>query len=179
MRLRLLPLIVMVVVMVLGGVFLHGLIAGRETYAVGGNAEAARFSGIRVGWATMRVYVLMGMCCGVAAVVDLGRFLATNTAAGTGYELQVIASAVVGGASLTGGRGTALGALLGTLIIAVIENGIPIVRWRPENTKVIVGASIIVAVGIDRLSEYLVRRRGRRRRKHEGTKNTKSHEEDQ
>ena len=161
-HLRLVPVIVMLIVGLFGALYLHALVAGRETYAIGGNIEAARFSGIRVGCATLRVYVLMGLCAGVAAVVHLGRFNSTSTNDGSGYELLVIASAVVGGASLTGGRGTALGALLGTLIISLIDNGILILHWRTENTKVIVGASIIIAVAIDRFSDYLVRRRTKR-----------------
>jgi ribose/xylose/arabinose/galactoside ABC-type transport system permease subunit len=160
--LRWVPVFVMLVVVAIGAVFLHGLVAGRETYAIGGNPEAARFSGIRVWWATMRVYILMGLCAGVAAVVHLGKFNSTSTNDGRGYELLVIASAVVGGASLTGGRGTALGALLGTLVITLIDNGITVMHWATENTKVIIGAAIIVAVGIDRFSDYMARRGGRR-----------------
>jgi ribose/xylose/arabinose/galactoside ABC-type transport system permease subunit len=154
------PAIIMVVVMICGAIFLQMLVAGRETYAVGGNAEAARFSGIRVWWATLRVYIIMGICCGIAAIVHLGRWKSTSTDDGQGYELLVIASAVVGGASLTGGRGTALGALLGTLVITLIDNGINTLQWSTQYTKVIVGIAILVAVSIDRLSDYLARRRG-------------------
>jgi ribose/xylose/arabinose/galactoside ABC-type transport system permease subunit len=152
------PVIVMIVVILAGAVFLHLMVAGRETYAVGGNAEAARFSGIRVGWVTLRVYLLMGVCCGIAAVVQLGRFGTGRTGLGEGDELMVIAAAVVGGASLTGGRGTALGALLGALVIAVIVNGISVLSWPQENTKVIVGIAIITAVAVDRFSIFLSRR---------------------
>ena len=160
--LRWVPVFVMLVVVAIGAVFLHALVAGRETYAIGGNPEAARFSGIRVWWATMRVYILMGLCAGIAAVVHLGKFNSTSTNDGRGYELLVIASAVVGGASLIGGRGTALGALLGTLVITLIDNGILIMHWRTENTKVIIGAAIILAVGIDRISDFMARRGSRR-----------------
>lgn len=160
--LELVPLIIMLVVVILGILYLQTTIAGRETYAVGGNEEAARFSGIRVWWAGMRVYIIMGACCGVAAVVELGRFGSTATNAGDGYELTVIASAVVGGASLTGGRGTSLGALLGTLVIASLENGILTMQWDTNYTKIIVGSSIIIAVSVDRLSAYYLRsRKGR------------------
>jgi len=158
-RLRLVPAIIMLIVVVLGAIFLQLLVVGRETYAVGGNTEAARFSGIRVWWATMRVYVIMGVCAGVAAVVHLGKYNSVSTNDGNGYELLVIASAVVGGASLLGGRGTAIGALLGTLVISLIDNGILILRWRTDTTKIIIGASIILAVGIDNLSLYIMKRR--------------------
>jgi len=161
MGLRLVPVLVMLAVVGAGWVFLQLMVAGRETYAVGGNAEAARFSGIRVGWATMRVYLVMGICAGVAALVQLGRFNSASTDNGSGDELLVIAAAVVGGASLVGGRGTALGALLGALVIKLIDNGILILRLNTEYTKVIVGASIIIAVAVDRFSEYLHERRSR------------------
>ena len=84
-------------------------------------------------------------------MVSLGRFGTASTSTGTGYELTVIAAAVVGGASLTGGRGTAIGALLGTLVIALIENGIIILRLAQEYRLIIIGLAIIVAVSLDRL----------------------------
>jgi ribose/xylose/arabinose/galactoside ABC-type transport system permease subunit len=156
------PINIALVVVGLVMLFLQTTVAGRETYAVGGNLEAARFSGIRTGWAVMRVYVIMGICCGIAAVVELGRFGSAATNAGDGYELTVIASAVVGGASLLGGRGTALGALLGTLVITSLENGILTMQWDTNYTRIIVGGSIILAVSVDRLSDYFFRggRRG-------------------
>ncbi len=145
----------------LGWFYLRMLVAGRETYAIGGNEEAARFSGLRVGWIKLRTYALTGLCAGLAGLVSVGRFGTASTSTGSGYELTVIAAAVVGGASLLGGRGTALGALLGTLVIALIENGIIILRLAQEYRLVIIGLAIIVAVSLDRLSAYL---RSRRRR---------------
>ena len=154
------PLVIMLGCVALGWFYLRLLVAGRETYAVGGNEEAARFSGLRVGWIKLRTYALAGLCAGIAGMVSVGRFGTASTSTGTGYELTVIAAAVVGGASLSGGRGTALGALLGTLVIALIENGIIILRLAQEYRLVIIGLAIIVAVSLDRLSSYL---RGRDR----------------
>ncbi|HEX7260369.1 MAG TPA: hypothetical protein VF258_00990, partial [Luteolibacter sp.] len=93
-----------------------------------------------------------GLAAGLAGMVSLGRFGTASTSTASGYELTVIASAVVGGASLSGGRGTAIGALLGTLIIALIENGIIILRLAQEYRLVIIGLAIIIAVSLDRLS---------------------------
>lgn len=149
------PLFIMLVCVALGWIYLRYLIAGRETYAIGGNEEAARFSGLGVNRIKMRTYAISGLCAGLAGMVSLGRFGTASTSTGTGYELTVIAAAVVGGASLIGGRGTALGALLGTLIIALIENGIIILRMAQEYRLVIVGLAIIVAVSLDRLSLFL------------------------
>jgi ribose/xylose/arabinose/galactoside ABC-type transport system permease subunit len=153
------PLIIMLICIAAGAFYLRMLVAGRETYAIGGNEEAARFSGLRVGWIKLRTYALAGLCAGIAGMVSVGRFGTASTSTGTGYELTVIAAAVVGGASLLGGRGTALGALLGTLIIALIENGIIILRLAQEYRLVIIGLAIIVAVSLDRLGSHLRSRR--------------------
>ncbi len=153
------PLIIMLICVAVGWFYLRMMVAGRETYVIGGNEEAARFSGLRVGWIKLRTYALAGLAAGVGGMVSLGRFGTASTSTGTGYELTVIAAAVVGGASLTGGRGTAIGALLGTLVIALIENGIIILRLAQEYRLIIIGLAIIVAVSLDRLSTYMHSRR--------------------
>jgi ribose/xylose/arabinose/galactoside ABC-type transport system permease subunit len=157
--LQFMPMVIMLIFVILGWIYLHLMVAGRETYAVGGNEEAARFSGLRVGAIKLRVYAIAGLAAGMAGMVSLGRFGTASTSTGTGYELTVIAAAVVGGASLSGGRGTALGALLGTLIIALIENGIYILHLEQEYRSIIIGVAIIIAVALDRFSEYVRNRR--------------------
>jgi ribose/xylose/arabinose/galactoside ABC-type transport system permease subunit len=156
---RPMPMVVMLFVAVIGGLYLSQTAGGREIYAVGGNEEAARFSGLRTKRIKLRVYAVAGLTAGIAGMVWLGRFGATSTGSGEGYELTVIAAAVVGGASLTGGKGTALGALLGTIIIAMIQDGIITLHWKTEYQKIIVGSAIIVAVAVDKISEYLRQRR--------------------
>jgi ribose/xylose/arabinose/galactoside ABC-type transport system permease subunit len=165
------PMLIMLAVMLMGWVYLQFMIGGRETYAIGGNEEAARFSGIRVGAVKLRSYVLCGACAGIAGMVNCGFYKSAATITGYGYELDVIAAAVVGGASLSGGRGTALGAVLGTLVITLITDGISLLAnyeykvgsWsltvRQEWKMIIVGASIIIAVAVDRLSDRLRDRR--------------------
>jgi ribose/xylose/arabinose/galactoside ABC-type transport system permease subunit len=152
---QLMPLILMLIVGAVGWFYLRATIAGRETFAVGGNEEASRFSGIRVSWVKLRVYAISGLTAGIAGALSLGWFSTASSNTGTGYELSVIAAAVVGGASLTGGRGTAIGALLGALVIRMIENGILKMHLNQEYSQIIVGSAIIIAVSIDRLSEYL------------------------
>lgn len=153
---RPMPMIVMLLCVAAGAVFLHLTVAGRKTYAIGGNEEAARFSGIRVGSVKLLVYALSGLTAGVAGMVSLGRFATISTNTASGYELMVIAAAVVGGASLMGGRGTAIGALLGTLVIAIIGNGIYTLHLDEEYRSIIVGTAIIVAAALDsRLSQRL------------------------
>jgi ribose/xylose/arabinose/galactoside ABC-type transport system permease subunit len=155
----------MLLCIIVGWVFLSHTVAGREIYALGGNEEAARFSGLAVGRIKLRAYALSGLAAGIAGMISTGYFGSANTATGEGYELTVIAAAVVGGASLTGGRGSALGAVLGALVIKLIENGIYVLKKIPlgfvtlslskEYSKIIIGLAIIVAVAVDRLSEYL------------------------
>jgi ribose/xylose/arabinose/galactoside ABC-type transport system permease subunit len=169
------PIVIMVLCLAAGWIYLRHTVWGRETYAVGGNEEAARYSGIRLKWVKMRVYALCGLCAGIAGMLTCGYFKSAQTTTGDGYELNVIAAAVVGGASLTGGRGTALGAVLGMLVLQLIENGIfvlgrinlgfvsfPVVK---EDTKLIMGVSILVAVMIDQLSMHLQSRRSARLRR--------------
>ncbi|MBC8108291.1 MAG: ABC transporter permease [Anaerolineae bacterium] len=158
---RLMPMVVMLVWVMLGAFFIRRLVAGRETYAIGGNEEAARFSGLRVNGIKIRVYALSGLSAGLAGLVALGRFGTVSTNSGSGYELTVIAAAVVGGASLTGGRGTAMGALLGALVIRMIENGIDVLKLNQQYGQIIVGSAIIVAAAIDRFSEHAAKRRAR------------------
>jgi ribose/xylose/arabinose/galactoside ABC-type transport system permease subunit len=163
------PMIVMLAVMAVGWLYLRWMVWGRETYAVGGNEEAARFSGIPVGAVKLRAYLICGLCAGIAGMISCGYYESAATNTGLGYELMVIAAAVVGGASLSGGRGTALGAVLGTLVIQLIDNGISIlneinlgfarVRVSKEYTQIIVGIAIIIAVAVDRLSEFIQNRR--------------------
>lgn len=156
---RPMPMVVMLVVTIIGGLYLSKTVGGREIYAVGGNEQAAKFSGLPVNQIKLRVYAVAGLTAGIAGMVWLGRFGATSTGSATGYELTVIAAAVVGGASLTGGKGTALGALLGTIIIAMIQDGIITLHWKTEYQLIIVGSAIIIAVAIDSISGYFRQRR--------------------
>ena len=97
------PMLMMLAWVLAAWVFLSHMVAGRQVYAVGGNEEAARFSGIAINRVKLRMYALSGLSAGLAGLVSTGFYVSANTATGEGYELMVIAAAVVGGASLTGG----------------------------------------------------------------------------
>jgi ribose/xylose/arabinose/galactoside ABC-type transport system permease subunit len=124
---------------------------GRAVFAVGGNETAAEFSGVSVGFVQASVYVIAGVLAavsGVALAVVQGQGKADLA---TGYELDIIASAVVGGASLAGGRGSVIGAVLGTLIFGVLRNALPQIPGATFYDRLIVGVVVIVIVVMDQL----------------------------
>jgi ribose transport system permease protein len=157
--LTLVPLVVMVVVAIVGGIYLKRLAAGRRIYAIGGNELASRFSGIRVERVKLSVYLIAGLTAGIAALLSLGYYGAGTSSDGQGYELNVIAAAVVGGASLSGGKGSALGALLGALVIQMISSGIVILGIDQNYSQIIIGSVVIIAVVLDQFNNWLAKRR--------------------
>jgi ribose/xylose/arabinose/galactoside ABC-type transport system permease subunit len=158
-RLSVIPLMVMILVTIIGGVFLSRMAAGRRVYAIGGNELASRYSGIRVERVKLGVFIISGLAAGIAALIALGYYGAGSSADGTGYELSVIAAAVVGGASLSGGKGSALGALLGALIIQMISTGIVFVGIKQSYSQIIIGSVVILAVVLDQVNNWLAKKR--------------------
>jgi ribose transport system permease protein len=128
---------------------------GRYLYAIGGNEEAARLSGVPVARIKVFAYAYSGLAAGLAALVLTGRLNSAQPTAGTGFELDAIAAAVVGGTSLAGGRGTAWGTFLGALIIGVLNNGMNLLNVSSFYQLIAKGVVIVLALLVDRL----VRRR--------------------
>jgi ribose/xylose/arabinose/galactoside ABC-type transport system permease subunit len=157
--LSLVPLIVMVLVCVLGGIFLARMTIGRRIYAIGGNETASRYSGIRVGRIKLLAYTISGLTAGIGAVLALGYYGAGSSGDGQGYELTVIAAAVVGGASLVGGKGSALGAVLGAVILQMISTGMVILGIPQNYSQIVTGAVVITAVLLDQLNRWISDRR--------------------
>jgi len=153
------PLAIMIGMTVFAWWYLKHSVTGRQIFAVGGNEQAARFSGLPVNWVKVKVYTFSGLAAGIAAMIMLGYYGSASSDAGKGYELDVIAAAVVGGASLAGGRGTALGASLGALVIQVINNGIIILNIDQNYSQIIIGAVIVLAVLLDRINNTLREKR--------------------
>ena len=122
---------------------------GRYLYAVGGNREASRLSGIRTERVLLAAYVCSALLAGFGGVIMASQLQSGSPMFGQMYELYVIAAVVVGGTSLTGGRGTMLGTLIGAFIIAVIQNGMNLLRVESYLQKVVLGLVILAAVGID------------------------------
>jgi ribose transport system permease protein len=123
---------------------------GRYLYAVGGNPEAARLSGVPVRSVLMAVYALCGFLAGVGGVVLASQLKSGAPSYGQMYELYVIAAVVVGGTSLSGGQGHIFGTLIGALIIAVIQNGMNLMGLESYTQKIVLGTIILLAVILDR-----------------------------
>jgi ribose/xylose/arabinose/galactoside ABC-type transport system permease subunit len=146
------PLLLMAFVVVGGSVYLSRTVAGRNIVAVGGNPNASYYAGLRLPRVLMGVYALCGVAAGLAAFVGVGYYGSASCADATGYELYVIASAVVGGVSLSGGRGSIGGAALGALLIVLLRQAIITLRVDKNYEWIIIGMAIIAAVFLDRVS---------------------------
>lgn len=129
-------------------------IMGRSIYAIGGNREAARISGISIEKVTLWVYTVAGFLTALAGVILLMRMNASETSAGEGLELEAIAAVVIGGTSLSGGRGSVMSTFLGTLTYGIILNGLNIVGVNPFIQKMVIGFLIIGAVAVDSIVRY-------------------------
>lgn len=146
------PVIIMAVTFAVGYVILHRLKIGRRIYAVGGNREAARLSGIRVSRVLLFAFTFAGLCAGVAAVILTAKLSSGQPAGAVGFELDVIAAVVVGGTSLFGGRGRLAGTFFGALVIAVLGNGLTLMNVPFYWQQIVTGAVVVAAVVLDRVT---------------------------
>jgi ribose/xylose/arabinose/galactoside ABC-type transport system permease subunit len=147
------PVVITVIVFAVGWFVLTRTSFGQQVYAVGGNEEAARLAGIPVKRVIFSVYVIAGLCAGLAGIVLAGRLNSALSSSATGLELQVIAAVVIGGTSLFGGRGSLIGTFIGALLIGVINNGLTLLNVNPFWTQFIQGLVIFVAVLLDALNQ--------------------------
>ena len=143
------PVIIFVVFAIIAHIALRYTRYGRQVYAVGGNPEAARLSGLNVRRVVLSVYVITGFFAGLGAFVLSARLNSSEAVAGTGYELTVIASVVIGGTSLFGGVGTIFGTVVGTILIGVLLNGLVLLNVSPYIQQIIIGVIIVLAVAFD------------------------------
>ncbi len=146
------PVIAMAVFAVAIGILLKKSVWGRYAYAIGGNEQAAIYSGVNVERIKLIVYSLCGFAAGLAGVLFTARFGVGQSTAGLGYELDVIAAAVIGGVSLSGGRGTILGAVMGSLLMGILRNGLVLLNVSPYWQQFAIGVVIVLAVIMDRKS---------------------------
>ncbi len=142
-----------IVMLLLAGVccwfILSRTVLGRSMYAIGGNIEAARLSGLPVRRVLVAVYALSGTFAALAGLVMAGRLSSAQPQAGVGYELDAIAAVVIGGASLAGGTGKATGTLVGAILLAVIRNGLNLLNVSSFWQQIVIGIVIAAAVGFD------------------------------
>lgn len=143
------PVLILVAVALLGAFITNSTTFGRYLYAIGGNADAARLSGLDNKRIVLKVYAILGALSGLAALIFTARVGSAAPDAGTLKELDAIAACVIGGASLVGGRGTILGALIGALIMASLDNGMSLLNVRDFMQDIIKGSILVLAVGID------------------------------
>lgn len=151
------PTAIMLAVAGAGVFILSRTVFGRRVYAIGGNEVAARYAGIPVGRVKVVVYTLSGALAGLAGLMYLGYYGAVEPNAGRGYELKVIAAAVIGGASLSGGKGSAVGAVLGAVLVQLIDNGLVILGFEQAYNEIVMGAAIIAAVVVDQAKARVVK----------------------
>lgn len=128
---------------------MRNAVAGRHVYAIGGNLGAAKLSGVKDKRVTFAVFLNMGVLAALAGLVFAARFNAASPKAGINFELEAIAAAFIGGASMSGGVGTVLGAIIGGLVLGVLNNGMNLVGVGTDWQQVIKGLVLLAAVGFD------------------------------
>lgn len=147
------PVIFFLAMVILGQIVLKYTQYGRWIYALGGNPEASRLSGLNVKMLITSVYVISGFCAGLAGFLLTSRLNSAEQVAGQGYELQAIAAVVIGGTSLFGGQGSMVGTLIGAMLIGVLNNGLVILNVSPYYQQIVIGAIIVLSVYIDQLAK--------------------------
>ncbi|WP_228259462.1 ABC transporter permease [Siculibacillus lacustris] len=141
--------LILFVVAVAASVVLRSTVLGRYIFALGSNEEAVRLSGVDTDFWKIVIYAVSGAICGIAGLLIASRLNSAQPALGQGYELDAIAAVVIGGTSLSGGRGTVLGTIIGSFIISVLTNGLRILSVAQEWQTVVTGVIIILAVYAD------------------------------
>lgn len=146
-----LPVVYMIVLAVIFSVFLNRTVIGRRIRAIGGNEEASKVSGININGVKMVVYSLCGLLAGISGITTTARLGVAQSTSGMGYELDVIAAVIIGGASLSGGKGTILGAVLGAAIMGVLRNGLILLNVSAYWQQTVLGFVVILAIAADQL----------------------------
>jgi ribose transport system permease protein len=156
------PFVIAFAVFLVGWIVLRFMRLGRYTYAIGGNEQAVRLSGVPVNRYKIAVYAISGLCCGIASALILAQSLGGNQNNGQGAELSSIAAVVIGGTSLAGGIGSLWGSLIGAVIlVGVVPDALVMLNVPPQWNQVVVGATVILAVLVDVLRKRERAKKGR------------------
>ena len=145
------PILLMVVFALGFSFFLKKTVIGRRIYAIGGNEEATRICGVRVGRVKRIVYAICGLMAAIAGIATAARLGVGQSTAGVGYEMDAIAAVIIGGASVSGGSGSVLGVIIGAAIMGVLNNGLVLLNVSAYWQQAVLGVVIIVAVSFDKL----------------------------
>ena len=148
------PVLFVIILAVAGYFLLNKFAFGRYIFAIGANPVAAKLSGIHVPFNLLKIYAINGLLCGFAGIVLASRLSTGQPTAGTGYELDVIAACVIGGASLSGGEGTILGAIIGALIMGVLRNGCNLLDISAFWQQIAIGSIFVIAVFVDQYRKH-------------------------
>lgn len=153
------PVYILVAVVLIMHIIIHNTKFGRHALAMGGNANAARVSGININWTRLKVYMVMGMYAAVAAIVLTSRTASAQISAGEGTEMDAVAAVVLGGNSMAGGKATVLGTLVGCIIVGIINNGLNLLQVDSNWQVVAKGVLILFAIILDAVSTKAINKR--------------------
>lgn len=146
-------ILIALVIIFIGDILMRRFAPFRQLYYVGGNEEAARLSGINVNLVKLGVFTLSGTLAALAGVLSISRFSVADPGSGTGEELRIIAACIIGGCSLSGGKGTVIGGFLGLIFVGLINNAMILLRIEVYYQQLTMGAVLLLAVGFDTLSQ--------------------------
>ena len=144
------PILLLVILYLIAHYILNQTGFGRSIYALGGNKEAARLSGIRVKYSEWIVYIFNGLMSGIAAIVLTARLGSAQSTSGEGIEMDAIAAVILGGTSLSGGTGFVLPTVIGAMIMGIIDNILTLMNVNPHATNIVKGAVVLLAVMVDK-----------------------------
>lgn len=142
------PVLIFIGVCLIGHTLLKNTSFGRHTLAIGDNEEAARNAGISIGWHQIKLYAFSGLLAAIAGLIFMGRVNAADPNAGVMYELTAIAAAIIGGTSLSGGKTSVIGAMLGALIMGILQNGLNLLTVPAYYQQLAIGIILILAVSL-------------------------------
>jgi ribose transport system permease protein len=145
------PVVILTILTVIFAIVMAKTKFGRHVYAIGGNELASKLSGVKTDKTKILVYTLSGILSSIAGIVLFARLTSAEAAAGLGIEMDVIAGTVIGGASMAGGAGSVVGAIIGSALIGVITNGVVLLNINTYAQQAITGVVILIAVSLDSL----------------------------
>jgi len=144
------PVILLIIIYIIAHYILTWTSFGRSIYALGGNREAARLSGIRTKWTEWKVYIFSGLMSSIAAIILTSRLGSAQSTSGQGIEMDAIAAVILGGTSLSGGIGYVLPTVIGAMIMGIIDNILTLMNVNPHATSIVKGAVVLIAVLVDK-----------------------------